>query len=62
MDEMNPTNNITPTVCPDCGTVLPIPEDVEVGDVVVCTNEECGVELEIVNTNPVEVDYLMIQK
>jgi lysine biosynthesis protein LysW len=69
MDEQNNDEVINPidnnpkqTVCPDCGSPLNIPDDVEVGDVIVCDNEECGVELEVVNTDPVEVDYLMIQK
>lgn len=50
----------TGLVCPDCGNVLPAPEAAEVGMVLVCDN--CGAELEIINTDPLEVDFLMIEK
>ena len=40
--------------CPDCEAVLDVEEDeVEQGEVINCT--ECGAELEVVNTNPIEV-------
>ena len=60
-DEMNNQNGVTVS-CPDCGVDIAFVEQPEVGDVVVCENEECGVELEVVNEEPVEVEYLMIQK
>ena len=46
--------------CLDCETVIELSDDIEVGDVVVC--EECGTELEIISIDPLEVDYLMIEK
>ena len=40
--------------CPDCEAVMDVEEDeVEQGEVINCP--ECGAELEVVNTNPVEV-------
>ncbi|MCA9390315.1 hypothetical protein KC571_02820 [candidate division WWE3 bacterium] len=49
-------------VCPDCGTKLILEVEAEIGDVIVCDNTECGVELEVVDINPIEVEYLMVQK
>ena len=41
--------------CPECEAVLDIDVDeVEEGQLVSCP--DCGVELEVVNTNPVELD------
>ena len=41
--------------CPECEAVLDLDvEDVEEGQLVSCP--DCGVELEVVNTNPVELD------
>ncbi len=40
--------------CPDCEAVMDVEEDeVEQGEVINCP--ECGAELEVVNTNPIEV-------
>ena len=40
--------------CPDCEAVLDVEEDeVEQGEVINCP--DCGAELEVVNTNPIEV-------
>jgi len=47
-------------ICPDCENPLSKPESPEVGLVLVCEN--CGAELEIINTDPLEVDFLMIEK
>ena len=58
---MEEQNNFTVS-CPDCGNDITFEEQPEVGDVVVCENEDCGVELEVVNENPIDVEYLMIQK
>lgn len=46
--------------CPECSSSISLPVDSEVGDIVVCEN--CGVELEVVNLNPPEVDVLEIEK
>ncbi|MBI3933917.1 MAG: hypothetical protein HY316_04440 [Acidobacteria bacterium] len=41
--------------CPECEAVLDLElDDVEEGQLVNCP--ECGVDLEVVNTNPVELD------
>ena len=43
-----------PVVCPECDHPLDIdPEDVEAGEVVQC--EECGTDLEIVSSDPLEI-------
>jgi alpha-aminoadipate carrier protein LysW len=40
--------------CPDCEAVMDVEEDeVEQGEVINCP--DCGAELEVVNTNPIEV-------
>ena len=41
--------------CPECESLVDVDVDeVEEGEIVTCP--ECGVELEVVNTNPVELD------
>ena len=41
--------------CPECEAVVEIDtDDVEEGELVSCP--ECGVDLEVVNTNPIELD------
>jgi len=43
--------------CPECEAVVDVDEDeVEEGEVLSCP--ECGVDLEVVNTNPLELDLL----
>ena len=39
--------------CPECETLVTVEEDVEEGQTVECP--ECGTELEVVNTNPLEL-------
>jgi alpha-aminoadipate carrier protein LysW len=39
--------------CPECEAELTL-QDVEKGEIVQCA--ECGAELEVVNTNPIELD------
>lgn len=62
MDENNVSNqSANAVVCLDCEAAVALPENPGIGDVLVCDN--CGVELEIISTEPeVEVDYLMIEK
>ncbi len=36
--------------CPECEGVLTLGADVQSGEIVVCA--DCGVDLEVVNTNP----------
>jgi alpha-aminoadipate carrier protein LysW len=41
-------------VCPECDTPIPIdPEEVEEGETLHC--DECGMELEVVSTDPLEI-------
>ncbi|MGD0888129.1 MAG: hypothetical protein ABR889_02675 [Acidobacteriaceae bacterium] len=41
-------------VCPECDTPIPIdPDEVEEGETVQC--DECGMELEVVSTDPLEL-------
>jgi alpha-aminoadipate carrier protein LysW len=43
--------------CPECEALVDLDEDdVEEGEVVSCP--ECGVDLEVVNTNPLELNLL----
>ena len=43
--------------CPECEALVDVDEDdVEEGEVVSCP--ECGVDLEVVNTNPLELNLL----
>ena len=42
--------------CPECSTAIDIGDDVEEGQTLDCP--ECGAELEVVNTNPVEVEVV----
>lgn len=41
------------TECIECGAVVDLPPDVEVGEIVDCAT--CGTELEVVGTNPVDL-------
>jgi alpha-aminoadipate carrier protein LysW len=41
-------------VCPECDTPIPVdPEEVEEGETVQC--DECGLELEVVSIDPLEL-------
>lgn len=42
--------------CPECNTLLPIPPDAALYDRLYC--EECGALLEVVNLNPLELEYV----
>ena len=42
--------------CPECRTAIDIDDDVEEGQSVDCP--ECGAELQVVNTDPVELEAL----
>ena len=41
--------------CPNCGSNVPLPEEKNIGDYVFCP--ECNTELEIINLNPIELDW-----
>ena len=40
--------------CPECEAVIDVEDDIEEGQTLDCP--DCGAELEVVNTNPVELD------
>jgi len=42
--------------CPECETVIDVGDDIEEGQRVDCP--ECGAELEVVNTNPLELNIV----
>ena len=42
--------------CPGCRTTLDLDDEVEEGQTIDCP--ECGVELQVVNTDPVELEAL----
>lgn len=42
--------------CPECEAVIDVEDDLEEGQTLDCP--ECGAELEVVNTNPVELDLV----
>lgn len=42
--------------CPECNTILSVPPDVALYDRIYC--EECGALLEVVNLNPLELEYV----
>ncbi|MDA1338083.1 MAG: lysine biosynthesis protein LysW [bacterium] len=46
--------------CPDCSKSVSLPDNTEVGDVLVC--DSCEVELEVTNLEPTQVDHLLAQK
>jgi alpha-aminoadipate carrier protein LysW len=42
--------------CPECEAALDVEDDVEEGQRLDCP--ECGAELEVVNTNPLEIEVV----
>ncbi len=42
--------------CPDCEAVIDLDNDIEEGQQLDCP--ECGADLEVVNTNPVELEVV----
>ena len=48
------------TKCPDCQTVLVIPKEAPVGEIIECTN--CGAEIELVSKNPLKIEILEEEK
>jgi alpha-aminoadipate carrier protein LysW len=41
-------------VCPECAAELDLDADVVEGEILVCS--DCGVELEVMSTDPISVD------
>jgi alpha-aminoadipate carrier protein LysW len=46
--------------CPECEAVIDVGDDIEEGLRVDCP--ECGAELEVVNTNPLELDIVSTEE
>ena len=43
--------------CPDCGTMVELEENIQVGSRVVCV--DCGLEFEILSLGPLTLDYVL---
>ncbi len=54
MTESTETTTKTTTECPECGAELPMEDGVMVNEILNC--EECGVELEVTNLDPFQVE------
>lgn len=49
------------TNCQDCGTPIPIEEEMpDIGDVLVCS--VCGAEHEVIATDPIELELIEEEK
>ncbi|MGD0922650.1 MAG: lysine biosynthesis protein LysW [Terriglobia bacterium] len=46
--------------CPECEAVIDVGDDIEEGKRVDCP--ECGAELEVVNTNPLELEIVSTEE
>ncbi len=46
--------------CPECGEEIKVNDKPELGDISVCGS--CGAEVEVVNTDPIEVEPVMEEK
>ena len=49
------TAQTTKATCPDCGEKIPVRGTIRIGQEVICPH--CDAELEIVETEPVELDW-----
>lgn len=59
MENQNELSDKQTIKCLECGDLNEM-VDIEVGKILVC--EKCGLEMEVINTSPVEVDYLFAMK
>ena len=50
----NVLNQTSKPECPECGAIIEIPEDVEIGEIIEC--DDCGVELEVLSLNPLTIE------
>lgn len=41
--------------CPECAAEISLPQDVMQNEIMTCS--DCGIELEIISLDPLEVDY-----
>ena len=46
--------------CLNCEEMITVKNDLEIGDVLLCSG--CNVELEVINLDPLELDYLLVEK
>ena len=42
------------TTCPECDADIEVSDDIVIGEIIPCS--ECGVELEVMATNPLELE------
>jgi lysine biosynthesis protein LysW len=47
-------------ICPDCKSEIEPPEKIEVGDILEC--KECGTEVEVLSTKPLDYRELIEEK
>lgn len=47
-------------ICPDCGEIIEMSGDVQVGDILEC--QECGTEVEILSLDPLKYSELIEEK
>lgn len=59
MEDQQELTNKQLIKCLDCDNNIEM-DDLEVGKIAVCN--KCGLEMEVINTSPVEVDYLFAMK
>jgi alpha-aminoadipate carrier protein LysW len=50
-----PPRQATTATCPDCGEKVTLRGEIRLGQEVICPN--CDAELEVVETDPVELDW-----
>lgn len=43
-------------ICPDCDAEIEVSSDTEIGELVTC--DDCGVRLEVIETDPLEFDIV----
>lgn len=54
---MTPQTN--PIECPECAAAVELPDDVMLGEILVCA--DCGVELEVTGLEPVTIDLAPLE-
>ena len=42
--------------CPECGSEVQIPSDVKRGEIVNCQAVDCGIEIEVIAVNPLQLE------
>jgi len=49
-----------PITCQDCSEPLKVANDVQVGEIIECEN--CGAEMEVIGTDPLEISLIEEEK